>query len=615
MNKETLEKQELRYYSALFRAHNEAIPDAILIVDTKGKMLSSNRKFQQLWNIPQDIMINKDDTAALQFAMTQLIDPEGFIKRVNYCYAHPGERTHEDVLFKDGRIIERFGYPVVGEDGTGYGWAWYFRDVTAQRRLEQSIMESESRFRTMVEQAPIGIGLLTGRDMIFESINKPLLQLIGRQQDIIGKPLLSVIPELEAQRNIMGILENVFDSGQPYAGAEVPVILLNGEHPEKRYFNLSYTPLFEGKLVKGILNVTIDVTAQVTARQKIQDAEERARLAIDSAKLGTYEIDLQTNAIVTSDRFKQIWGVEEDMPRSAYANLIHPDDMATRESAQKESIQTGQLLYEARLMWKDGSIRWVKVNGKVLYDVEGKAHTLLGVIQDITEQKNTQQQKDNFIAMASHELKTPVTSIKAYAQGIEHLLIKKGHPYEAEMIGKLDKQVNRLTNLITDLLNITKINAGRLEYHKSIFDFNQLVNEMTEELQRTTSQHQIHISLGTPVMLNADRERLSQVITNFISNAIKYSPGTNTIYVSTQADEKEATFCVEDFGIGIDEDTRQKVFEQFYRGNSDVHRTFQGMGLGLFISSEIIKQEGGKTWVDSSVGKGSKFYFSLPFIA
>ncbi len=158
----------------------------------------------------------------------------------------------------------------------------------------------------------------------------------------------------------------------------------------------------------------------------------------------------------------------------------------------------------------------------------------------------------------------------------------------------MDKQVNRLSNLITDLLNITRINSGRLEYHKSVFDFNQLVNEITEELQRTTQKHHIHISLEKAVVLNADKEQLSQVITNLISNAIKFSPNAASINVTTAVDDKELIFCVEDFGIGIDEESRQKVFEHFYRGNSDAHYTFQGMGPGLYISSEIIKRGGGK---------------------
>ncbi len=124
----------------------------------------------------------------------------------------------------------------------------------------------------------------------------------------------------------------------------------------------------------------------------------------------------------------------------------------------------------------------------------------------------------------------------------------------------------------------------------SVNDFNQLVNEITEELQRTTLKHHLHISLEKDVVADADKERLSQVITNLISNAIKYSPNAATINVTTAVDDKELIFCVEDFGIGIDEESRQKVFEQFYRGNSETHYTFQGMGLGLYISSEIIKR-------------------------
>ncbi len=610
VTQESLFKKELNYHIALLEAQNEAIPDAILIVDTKGKMLSSNSKFEKLWKIPENIIQEKDDAAALQFAMTQLIDPQGFIDRVNYCYAHPDEAAHEEVLFKDGRIIERYGNAVTGKDGTKYGWAWYFRDITEQRKLEEALKESESHFRKMVEQSPIAIALTRGRNMIFETINVPMLQLIGKSEDVINRSMIDVLPEIEGQ-TVLRILYQVYDLGEPYRGSEIAFNIKTGDTTQLRYFNLSYTPIFENGEVAAILHVAMDVTELIVNRNKIIDAEERTRLAMESAELGSYEVDLVTDEMKTSERFNAICGVEHNITRKEFAAMVHPDDKEIRLKAHAESVTTGKLFYEARIIWKDNTTHWVKLDGKVLHDANGKAIFLLGVMQDITEQKNLQQQKDNFIAMASHELKTPVTSIKAYGQVLEQMLIKKGDIKEAAMIARMDNQVNRLTNLISDLLNITKINTGKLEYKRSIFNFNQLVNEMTEELERTTDRHKLIMHLDRTTNVFADKERIGQVITNFISNGIKYSPDADIINVSTIIDGKKVIFCVEDFGIGISKDSQGQVFEQFYRVNNDTHQTFQGLGLGLYISSEIIKREGGKIWLTSEEGKGSKFYFSL----
>ncbi|MEJ7645519.1 MAG: PAS domain-containing protein [Chryseolinea sp.] len=147
-------EEGLIYRKALLEAQNEAIPDAMLIVDAKGQIISCNKHFEILWNIPQHIITSNDDKAALEFAMTQVKDPKAFIDRVNYCYAHPDETAHEEVLFKDGRIIERYGNAVIGEDGREFGWIWYFKDITFKKQSELKLKKSEEHFRLLAESMP-----------------------------------------------------------------------------------------------------------------------------------------------------------------------------------------------------------------------------------------------------------------------------------------------------------------------------------------------------------------------------------------------------------------------------------------------------------------------------
>lgn len=610
---ESIAKKELKYHTALLEAQNEAIPDAILIVDTKGNMLSFNHKFEALWKIPKEIIERKDDNAALQFAMTQLVDPEGFISRVNYCYAHLDEASHEEVIFTDGRIIERYGNIVRGEDGTNYGWAWYFRDITEVKKMAEVLKESEKNLLNVIHQAPVAMFILKGPDYVLEIANEQVFELWGkRSDDVLNKPIFEGIPEAKGQ-GFEEILNIVYYTGETYKAYSVPFTLSRNGKLETLFLDFVYEAFRESDgRISGIISVATDVTQQVSSRKKIEEAEARTRLAIDSAKLGTYEINFITNELKTSERFNAIWGETQSISQAEFAAYIHPEDKFIRQKAHQESVITGTIFYEVRIIWRDGSVHWIKVNGKVLNDDNGTANYLLGVIEDITEKKNTQQQKDNFIAMASHELKTPVTSIKAYGQILEQMLLRKGDIKEAAMMNKMDLQVDRLNHLITDLLNITKINSGRLEYNKSSFDFCKLVTDTAEELQRTTIKHTLIVNCPKSVNVVADKERIGQVITNFISNAIKYSPNSPAINITVKVGANEVTCCVQDFGIGINEESQGKVFEQFYRGNTEKHHTFQGLGLGLYISAEIIKRVGGKIWVKSAEGKGSEFYFALP---
>lgn len=245
-------------------------------------------------------------------------------------------------------------------------------------------------------------------------------------------------------------------------------------------------------------------------------------------------------------------------------------------------------------------------------DDNGDVEAVAGTTRDITELRNLARQKDDFIGIASHELKTPVTSIKAYGQVLQTMFKRKGDLKAVESLQKMDAQVNKLTNLIGDLLDVTKIQSGRLEFHEDVFDFNELVTEVVEEMQLTTEKHTLIKELSKTKKVFGDKERIGQVLTNLISNAIKYSPHTDKIIIKTESDKNSVSLSVQDFGVGIPKEKKDKVFEQFFRVSGPNHSTVPGLGLGLYISSEIIKRQGGRIWVESSEGKGSTFCIALP---
>jgi PAS domain S-box-containing protein len=241
------------------------------------------------------------------------------------------------------------------------------------------------------------------------------------------------------------------------------------------------------------------------------------------------------------------------------------------------------------------------------------------IATDISLQKETQKQKkemekkDEFISIASHELKTPVTSIKGYVQILRFNFQKEGNLAAAELLNKVDNQVNKLTTLISDLLDVKKIENGQLQYHEELFDFNELVNETIEETSRVLNKHSFNINLAQTKLIYGDKNKIGQVITNLIDNAGKYSSPGTAICVNTIIEANKVKFSVQDFGIGVPKDQQIKIFDRFFRVNGEKENTYSGLGLGLYISSEIIKRHKGFIGVESKENEGSTFYFELPF--
>ncbi len=358
-----------------------------------------------------------------------------------------------------------------------------------------------------------------------------------------------------------------------------------------------------------------DLRPELAAQKAIADSEQLFRDITTAAPTALWMTDEQGGITYTN----QVWENWTGQPLernlgSGWMNGLLSDD---REKAtqQFKNDFTERRFHENlfRLQHIDGQVRWVACTGNPQYRADGSFSGFIGACVDITEQKQLQQQKDNFIGIASHELKTPVTSIKAYGQVLEAIFKKSGDVKAAGMLQKMDAQINRLTSLIGDLLDVTKLNSGRLQLNVVAFDFDEMMNTLIDDLQHTTTRHTIMKKFNFSGTVFSDKDRIEQVIVNLISNAIKYSPGNKPIIVITQLNEnEEIEVCVQDFGVGIPPEKQNRVFEQFYRVSGDLQHTFPGLGLGLYISSEIIKRQGGRIWVVSEEGKGSTFCFALP---
>jgi PAS domain S-box-containing protein len=258
--------------------------------------------------------------------------------------------------------------------------------------------------------------------------------------------------------------------------------------------------------------------------------------------------------------------------------------------------------------------QWSLVKARPLIDARGRVELAITIFSDMTETYEEKQRKDEFISMASHELKTPVTSLKGFAQVLQRRLQKQGDEQGLHYLARMDAQLNRLTKLVGDLLDVSKMQAGKLTFDIEPFELDALVLETVENVQAATPTHQISVEGRTHGCILGDKDRLGQVFINLLTNAVKYSPKAEKVVVHLSGDRQQAVVSVQDFGIGIDATHHQKIFERFYQVTDPEERTFPGLGMGLYISSEIVERHHGRMWVESRKGEGSTFSVAMPLV-
>ncbi len=561
--------------------------------------------------------------------------------------------------------------PILDNEGEIIEWFGTASDITdrklAEEALQESIAHSEKQrrlYETITSGTP-DLMYVFDLNYRFTYANSALLSMWGKTwENAIGKDLLENGYEPWHAEMHEREIDQVKATKQPIRGeVSFPHATLG-----RRMYDYIFTPVFdENGEVEAVSGTTRDVTERkqfeqalahsaeelqalneemvvineeqaasneelitaneqlahvnqqlLAAHQKIEDGEVALRLAIESGELATWSLDERLGNITASARFNELFGLnpEDHVPYDAAVSQILPEYRQMVQDAVTASFNSGarfNVEYPITSL-RDGKLRWIRSVGKLVTD-EKSGNYITGVIADITEQKMDEIRKNDFIGMVSHELKTPLTSMKGYIQILLNKLKEREDDFTISALEKANAQVAKMTGMINGFLNISRLESGKIHINLQVFDLAQLIKEAEEETLATIGSHTIIFEPVETTFIHADRDKIGQVIHNLISNAVKYSPAGSLINVACIKINGLAKLSVQDQGMGIKADDLPNIFNRYYRVEDHHMFSISGFGIGLYLCSEIVHRHHGEIRAESEFGKGSIFSFSLPLAA
>ncbi|BDG08168.1 sensor histidine kinase [Anaeromyxobacter paludicola] len=344
--------------------------------------------------------------------------------------------------------------------------------------------------------------------------------------------------------------------------------------------------------------------------------ERQMRAVVDSMSDGVLVVDRDLRVVAANPAAAELLGhPPQDLLRNlselAGGGRLRDEDgkpiplerLSTRRALAGESVH-----YEARYLRPDGREVFLRVStAPVRGEEQGPVRLTVAVLRDRTEEKRFEDLREEFFSTAAHEFKTPLAVVKAYAQ-----LISKRQESERPALQTVIRQVERLNRLVQHLLEVSRFRLGNAELRRTAFDLVPLADEVVQRMQAVASGHRLRFHPCPAAPVNADRERVEQVLVNLIDNAVRFSPEGGDVDATVRVTEGQAVVSIRDRGLGIPADRQPHVFERFYRAHAGTSEDYGGLGVGLEMSREIVARHGGRIWFESEPGEGSTFSFSLP---
>jgi PAS domain S-box-containing protein len=518
--------------------------------------------------------------------------------------------------------------PIRDDKGVVDGILIHGVEVTEQVHRRQKLQESEARLQRLVNSNVIGVSFSHEDGTIIDA-NERFLQMLDYTRDDVEAGRLDwhklTAPEY-ASRDREALQEIKRDGAvsQPY---------------EKEYIdkNGNRVPVLAGAAMLNdaqneMVSFVIDMRPQKQLERELRTAKGQLEAILQNAGDGITVHDVEGSMLYVNEVAAHMSGfssaqamlaASRDIYHQTLKRFVVKDErghaLKLEDFPGRRALREGRSVQQLLHYYDTVTERnfWSYIKSQPIFNEEGQAQLVVNVLVDVSEQQELEQRKNEFISMASHELKTPVTSLKGFTNVLQRRLAKQGDEQGLHYLSRMDAQLNKLTGLISDLLDISRMQSGQLEMRAGPFDLDDLVEEIVENVQAATSTHHLSIEGSTGARIFGDQERLAQVYVNLLTNAIKYSPQANTVRLRLLRDEEaqQAVVSVQDFGIGIDKSYHEHIFERFYQVTDPEEKTYPGLGIGLYISSEIVIRHQGRMWVESSKGNGSTFYVALPLLS
>ena len=382
------------------------------------------------------------------------------------------------------------------------------------------------------------------------------------------------------------------------------------DNNEVRWVNAQGTVEFEQNVAVRFMGTVLDIT-------DLKQVEEKsARLAAIVASSDDAIISKTLDSVITTwnDAAERIFGYTADEMIGETIYKVIPADRRDEEPMILSRLKNGERIehYETIRQTKDGKLIDVSLTISPIKDSRGNLIGLSKIARDISERKQDEARKNDFIGMVSHELKTPLTSLTAILQVLNNKLKRSDDAFVPEALSRANLQVKKMSTMINGFLNISRLESGKIQINKQPFIIGDLIVEVIGEINLTGPAHIIQLQKCDKVVLLADREKISSVLVNLLSNAVKYSPKGSKIQIDCSLQHNKVCVSVTDEGLGISPEDCDHIFDRYYRVESNHTRNISGFGIGLYLSAEIVQRHEGQIWVESERGKGSTFFFSLP---
>lgn len=539
-------------------------------------------------------------------------------------------------LFINEKLERRyfnFSYDCIQETGGDSALMHMAVDVTEQVLARKKLEDSKNRLKSMIDQTPCPTLVLKGDDLVIEQINKHMLEMIGRGEEIIGMQLINVLPELQGQY-VWRQVQNVYTKGIAFDQSEVLVQHNRTGVIRDYYYNLSYRPLIENEKITGMIQVAIDVTEQVIARKELEESENRFRTLSDEMPQFVWTCDPDGTIEYFNKSMSKYSGWQlTDFAEEGWIAIVHPEEREESIRLWQLSLTTGEdFIFEHRFRRSDGQYRWQLSRAVAQRDSHGIIRLWIGTSTDIHDQKIVEEKLEGLIAertkelqrsnedlqqfahVASHDLKEPVRKIKTYTSRLEDHFRDRLDESASKYFDRIQVATDRMFNMIEGVLEYSVINANLKK--PELVNLNEVMKNIETDLEVTLQLTGGKIAYTDLPILEGACVLLYQLFYNLINNSIKFAKSGVPPQISLSSKRavkngrEYAVITLQDNGIGFESVYAERIFETFTRLNSKDN--YEGTGLGLSLCKKIVERHEGSISATGIFSEGATFIMTLP---